>query len=154
MLELEAIQSLMLEAVPFNRVLGVRVVAVAPERVELVLPEAPERLNHVGTVHAAAQFGLGEATAGTMVISAFSDLRDQGAVPLATEASIIYRKPSRGDLRGVATLSADEQARIRHEMATNGKARFTVAAQLFDREGTLTTEMRVEWALLPRRRES
>lgn len=150
MLDLAAVQAMMLGAVPFNRVLGVRIESVAPERVEVVLPEAPERLNHVGTIHAAAQFGLGEAASGSMMLAAFGDLQAAGAVPLAAEATIRYRKPSRGDLRGVATLSNAEQARVRAEIMASGKGRCTVAVQLIDAEGVATTELSVEWVLLKR----
>lgn len=148
MLELEAVRSLFMDNVPFARVLGVQVTAVAPERVEVTLPESPDRLNHVGTVHAAAQFGLGETASGVMVISAFSDLQGQGAVPLAANATITYRKAARGELHAVAILSADEQARVRNDLATGNKARFTVPVQLLDRDENVTSEMNVEWALL------
>src|SRR5437899_11754409 len=143
MLDLAAVQEIMLGAVPFNRVLGIRVESVAPERVGVVLPEAPERLNRVGTIHAAAQFGLGEAASGSMMVAAFGDLQAAGAVPLAAEATIRYRKASRGDLRGVAMLAQDEQARVRGEIAASGKGRCTVQVQLIDAGGTVTSEMSV-----------
>lgn len=148
MLDVEAVRQLVMSAVPFNRVLGVRVELVEPERVTLLLPEAPERLNHVGTIHAAAQFGLGEASAGTMALVAFSDLQRQGYAPVVTEASVSYRKPARGELRGEATLPAEEQARVRSEIAAGGRPRFTIAVRLSDQEGAITTELRFEWALL------
>jgi acyl-coenzyme A thioesterase PaaI-like protein len=148
MADLEMVRTLMTQAVPFNRVLDLQFVAVEPERAEVVLLEAPERLNHVGTIHAAAQFGLGEAASGAMVMAAFSDLQGQGYVPLAASAQIAYRKPSKGDLRGVATLSTTEQARVRADVETNSKARFSVPVQLLDAQGVVTTEITVEWALI------
>ena len=141
------------QAVPFNRVLGVHVVATEPERAEVVLPAAPERLNHVGTVHAAVQFGLGEAASGTMVVSAFADVQADGFVPLAAQAKIAYRRAASGDLRGVASLSQDEQERVRKALRAAGKARFTVPVQILDSVGAITTEMEVEWALVRRRTE-
>ncbi len=148
---LEKVRQLLTQAVPFNRVLGVRVEAVEPEHVTVVLPEAAERLNHVGTVHAAAQFGLGEATSGAMVLAAFGDLQAQGVVPLAAEATIRYRKPARGELRGVSTLAHEGQARIRDEVRETGRARFTLPVQVFDAEGVVTTELEVSWVLLKQR---
>lgn len=153
MADLESVNTLMTQAVPFNRVLGVRVTHVEPERVDVVLPSALEQLNHVGTVHAAAQFGLGETASGAMVMSAFYDLQGDGYVPLAAEATITYRRGAKGDLRAQATLSSEEQARIRRDIVEAGKARFVVPVQVFDGAGTLTTEMRVEWALVRRRPE-
>jgi acyl-coenzyme A thioesterase PaaI-like protein len=148
MANLESVRAIMTQAVPFNRVLELQFVAVEPERAEVVLPEAPERLNHVGTIHAAAQFGLGEAASGAMVMGAFADLQGEGYIPLAASAQIGYRKPSKGDLRAVATLSTAEQARIRADLETNGKARFSIPVELRDAQGVVTTEITVEWALL------
>src|SRR5947209_20571074 len=108
MADLEMVRTIMTQAVPFNRVLGLQFVAVGDERAEVVMPEAPERLNHVGTAHAAAQFGLGEAASGAMVMSAFADLQGEGYIPLAASAQIAYRRPASGELRAVATLASAE----------------------------------------------
>ncbi len=151
MADLAAVQQLLMEAVPFNRVLGVHVERVEDERVVVLLPAAPERLNHVGTVHAAAQFGLGEATAGAMVVSAFGDLQAAGVVPLAAEATIRYRRAARGDLRGVATMTREEQSRMRESVKQGGRARFTIPVQVLDADGNVTTELEVVWALIQRR---
>lgn len=148
MADLEIVSAIMTQAVPFNRVLDLQFVGVEPERAEVVMPEAPERLNHVGTIHAAAQFGLGEAASGAMVMAAFADLQGEGYIPLAASAQIAYRKPSKGDLRAVATLTIAEQERIRAELETNGKARFSVPVQLLDAQKVVTTEITVEWALI------
>ena len=148
MLDLETARQLVMDAVPFNRVLGVRVETAGPECVTVILPESPERLNHVGTIHAAAQFGLGEATAGTMTLLAFSDLQRQGYAPLVTDATVSYRKPARGELRGEAALSAEEQARVRSEIAAGARPRFSIEVRLSDQQGAITTELRFEWVLL------
>lgn len=151
MLDVESVRAIMSQAVPFNRALGVRVEQVTAESAVVVMPESAERHNHVGTVHAAAQFGLGEATAGALVIAAFGDLQAEGAVPLAAQATIAYRKPARGDLHGTATLTTAEQERVRADLAANGKARFTIPVQLTDADGQVTTDLTVEWVLLARR---
>lgn len=148
MAEIEAIRAMMRDAVPFYRVLGVQAETVAPEQVELSLTQTPERLNHVGTMHATAQFGLGEAAGGMMAAAAFNDLIAQGAAPVVTQVSISYLKSARGDLRAVATLSNEEQARIRSEMNANGRATFSVPVQVFDAAGTQTTALQTEWVFL------
>ncbi len=148
MLDAETVRQMVMDAIPFNRVLGVRVETVEPERVTVLMPESPERLNHVGTTHAAAQFGLGEATAGTMTLLAFSDLQRQGYTPVVTDATISYRRPARGELRGEAALSAEEQARVRSEIAAGGRPRFSIDVRLTDQQRNTTTELRFEWVLL------
>ncbi|HEX8995530.1 MAG TPA: YiiD C-terminal domain-containing protein [Ktedonobacterales bacterium] len=151
MLDAADINRLLNDSVPFNRVLGAQVESVAPERVTATLPEAPERLNHVATTHAVAQFGLGEVTSGSMTLCAFADLQRQGYAPVVTEAAVTYLKPARGAMRGEATFSAQEQARVRDEIAAGGRPRFSIAVRLFDAQETLTTELRFEWTLLPPR---
>lgn len=151
MQDIEAVRRLMMDAVPFNRVLGVQVETVEAERAVVVLSEAEERLNHVGTVHAAAQFGLGEAASGSVVVGTFSDLLEGGMVPLVTTATIRYRRGARGELRGIAHLPAAEQQRIRDDIAQVGRARFTVPVEVQATDGMLTSELEVEWILLKQR---
>jgi acyl-coenzyme A thioesterase PaaI-like protein len=148
MLDAAAINQMLAETVPFNAHMGPVVESVSPQRVTVILPESPERLNHVGTTHAVAQFGLGEVTSGALTLAALWDLQHQGYMPIVTNASVTYLKPARGQLRGEATLSADEQARIRSEIAAGGRPRFAIDVRLFDWQGTLTTELRFEWMLL------
>lgn len=148
MLDITAVRQFIVQAVPFNQVLGITVAQISLESVDVILPEAPERRNHVGTVHAAAQFGLGEATSGALVVAAFGDLFQQGIVPLAAKATITYRKAASGELRGSAFLSQQEQQRIRDEVVQEKRSRFTVPVQLLKSDGTLTTELEVSWSLL------
>ncbi len=147
MADLDAVRHLILEAVPFNRVLGVIVVAVEPESAVVELPAAAALLNHVGTVHAAAQFGLAESASGAMTVAAFSDLLAEGAVPLLAAAQITYHRPASGTLQGRATLALDEQQRIRADFAASGRARYTITVDLTDAGGAVITSLRAEWAL-------
>ncbi len=147
-MDLAAVNAIMTQGVPFNRVLGLRVVAVEPERAEVTIEDVPERQNHVGTVHAAVEFALGEAASGAMVVNAFHDLQGQGYVPLAASARIGYLKPAKGTLTGVAALRADTQQLVRQEVQANGKARFSVPVEIRDANGTVVADMIVEWALI------
>ena len=153
MLDAAAINQLLATTVPFNAHMGPVVESVTPERSVVILPESPERLNHVGTTHAVAQFGLGEVTSGALTIAAFAALQPRGFAPIVTSASVTYLKPARGQLRGEAELPAAEQARIREEIAAGGRPRFTIAVRLFDQQNALTTELRFEWVLLAPRAE-
>jgi acyl-coenzyme A thioesterase PaaI-like protein len=135
-------------AVPFSRLMGMRVVEADAESVTAELPSSPEILNHVGTTHAAAQFGLGEGAVGALALMAFPDLLAAGAVPLLAEATVAYRRPASGTLRARAVLSVAEQQRIRAEFAANGKARYTVPVDLVDQSGTVATTLQVTFAII------
>jgi uncharacterized protein (TIGR00369 family) len=144
----EAMQRQLSESVPFSRLLGVEITSARPGEVEARLPEAPERHNHVGTVHAVAQFGLGETTSGVLLVSTFSDLQARGFVPVMADVAIHYHRPARGDLFGKATLSPEEQVRIRDEVQSTERSRVTIPVTLTDAGGTPTTDLELAWVLL------
>ncbi|HEU5349001.1 MAG TPA: DUF4442 domain-containing protein [Ktedonobacterales bacterium] len=97
-----ALDRMLFEQVPFSHHVGAHIASVDAESAEAVLPAAQERLNHIGTVHAVAQFGLGEVASGALVLGVFSELIAEGYAPVAASASITYLKAGRGDLRAVA----------------------------------------------------
>ena len=136
------------DRVPFAKTLGVQFEEVGLERVVVSMPYVRERTNHVATVHAAAEFGLGESAAGTLVFMAFQDLAAEGYVPVVANASIAYKRPAPGDLRAEATLSKDEQARVRADVASAGKARVTLPVTITNANGVVACEMQTEWAII------
>jgi acyl-coenzyme A thioesterase PaaI-like protein len=148
MIDIETARQLVIQTVPFNHILGIQIEAIEPDRVELGLPEASNLLNHVGTVHAVAQYGLGEAASGTMTVCAFNDLMTAGVVPLAVEAHVRYRRPAQGALRGIATLSAQKQEDVRTVFAQTQRARFPVTVQVLTSQDVTAMELEITWMLL------
>jgi acyl-coenzyme A thioesterase PaaI-like protein len=136
------------EAVPFSRAVGAYVVMIEAERAEALLPASPERLNHVGTVHAVAQFGVGEVAAGALILRAFGELQARGLVPVVAETTLRYKRPANGELRSIAELPLAEQERIRGLVASDGKARFTIPVRIVDGTGSVVTELEIKWALI------
>lgn len=147
-MDVTAIDQTLFAQVPFAQHVGAHVTAVSAESAQATLPAAHERLNHVGTVHAVAQFGLGEVASGGVVLAAFTELMAEGYAPIAAAASISYVRPGRGDLRAISQFSRADQDAVRVQVAEAGKARFTIPVELFDSAGQTISEMTVEWALL------
>ena len=88
--DFEAVRAGLEQAIPFNKYLGLEVVAVADGSGSLRLPDDPNLLNHVGSQHAGALFSVAEAASGAAFIGAF--LERMGEItPLAKSASIDYR---------------------------------------------------------------
>lgn len=145
------VRQYLVDGVPFNHMVGLRVVAADDASVEMELAERPDLLNHVGTMHAAAQFGLGEASAGALIVAALGDLVAAGAIPLLAEATIAYRKPAGGTLRAHASLDGATRERVHAEFTAAGKARVAVAIRLTDAGGAETTTLETSWALIQRR---
>lgn len=133
-----------IEQMPYNAMLGVHIVEMDGGRAKGTLASRPEVGNHVGTMHAGAQFSLIEATSGAAVSSAFLDLLGR-ATPLAQGCELTYRRPARGDVVAEATLAPEHIERVRAELETQGRARFDVPVTVTDAQGTLATEATMRW---------
>lgn len=144
----ELLNQLVLEAVPYNRLFALEFGTVTPEQVELRLHERPEYANHVGTVHAAAQYSLAEAASGAMIAVLFSDLLGQGVTPLASQATVKYKKAAAGTLCAKASVMPEEQARLRQELETNRKAPVLVQVALHDANDQVVSEMEFRWVFV------
>ena len=59
-----------------NRALGMQLASEGSGHI-LEMPESPLLLNHVGTVHASAQFALAEASSGEFLLRHLGDLHGQ-----------------------------------------------------------------------------
>jgi len=133
-----------IERMPYNAMLGVHISAMDGGRAVGTLASRPEVGNHVGTMHAGAQFSLVEAASGAAVSSAFLDLLGR-ATPLAQGAQLTYKRPLRGDATAEAFISPEEIERVRGELEVQGRARFDVAVTVTDAEGTVATEAVMRW---------
>ncbi|HZS15360.1 MAG TPA: YiiD C-terminal domain-containing protein [Candidatus Dormibacteraeota bacterium] len=133
-----------IEQMPYNAMVGVRILEMDGGRARGSLAARPEVGNHVGTMHAGAQFSLVEAVSGAAVSSAFLDLLGR-AVPLAQGAELTYRRPARSDVVAEASIAPEEIARVRGELDASGRARFDVRVTVTDAQGTLATEATMRW---------
>lgn len=120
----------------FNRALGI---VDAPDGAAhlLELPFAAVVQNHLGTVHAAAQFALAEAA------SAERLRRDYGAqagpvLAVVRGVAVKYRRPASGDLLAYAELDALTREHLAHDLATRTRITATVHVELKSRSGELT----------------
>jgi acyl-coenzyme A thioesterase PaaI-like protein len=137
---------LVVAGTPFAETLGPEVVDLAPEQAVLRL-DAPVALhNHVGGPHAAALFGLAETAAAATVLLRFTDLLEQGCVPLIKGAQIDYRAIATGPVTATARFVGDE-AGVRASVAARGVAVFPVEITLTTEDGTTAATMRADMAL-------
>jgi acyl-coenzyme A thioesterase PaaI-like protein len=134
------------EGTPFHATLGAKVVAIDHTSATLSL-DCPEGLrNHLGGPHAAALFGLAEASAAAVLLSLFDDLVAKGVLPVVRSAEIRYQRIAVGTVTALATFGGDER-KVRDEVATTGRSSFPVDVVVTDAHGTQTTVMRAEMVL-------
>ena len=124
--------------VPYLGTSSMQLEEATPERAVLTLRNRRKVQNHMKTVHASAMFLLAEAATG-VVLSA--NLPDASRFA-TTRAEVEYVQKSVGDLRAVATLTAEQRARIVGEAS----GRLTVPVTVTDESGREPARFTVEWS--------
>lgn len=110
----------------------------------LELPMSPVVHNHLGTMHAAAQFALAEAASASRL------QRDFGAHvgnvhAVVRGVSLKFRKPATGDLLAFAAPDESTAQHLVNDLATRSRTIATIRVELKDRAGNLTFVGSFEW---------
>ncbi|NRQ40403.1 DUF4442 domain-containing protein [Nonomuraea sp. NN258] len=139
----------LLQTVPFARTLGITFDSVADGRAVCRLPDRPDLHNHVAGPHAGALFTLAESASGAAMLSALGDQLSR-AVPLATTATIGYRKLAMGETYAEARLLVTRQEVI-DKLDAGERPEFDVAVDIKNAEGTVVSTFTITWTLRPNR---
>ncbi|HVZ64860.1 MAG TPA: DUF4442 domain-containing protein [Lacunisphaera sp.] len=126
-----------------NQILGIRQAPVGSAHL-LEMPATPALLNHVGTIHAAAQFALAEAASAECLQRHFPDL-DGRVIAIVRGVEVKYRKAANGDLLASGSVDPATAAGLRRELAERGRGFAVILVDLRDRDGTLTFHGKFEW---------
>jgi thioesterase domain-containing protein len=125
--------------IAFNRFLG-----LWWDGSTLTLPEDAKYKNHVGTVHAGAQFSLAEAASGQWLLGRFGDAAAD-YLAVVRHADVKYRRPATGELTAKAGVSDEEAERFRDTLERRGRAAIEVGVQVFGADHGVTLEGTFEW---------
>lgn len=127
----------------YNRALGLRDAPAGTEHL-LELPFTPLVANHVGTLHAAAQFSLAEAASAECLRRRYgAAVGEVFAVVRGVEVK--YRRPATGDLLAYGRPDDATRDGLLAGLAAHGRARAVILIDLKDRAGTLTFHGKFEW---------
>jgi acyl-coenzyme A thioesterase PaaI-like protein len=110
----------------------------------LTMPRADQTLNHVGTVHAGAQFVLAETASGKCLQQAFPDLYGK-TLPVLRRAEVKYRGAAMTDLSAHATIVPEDVQRFRNEFGQRNRSMILVKVRLLDADGKETFRGDYEW---------
>lgn len=135
-----------LHAIPMNATVGVTITDVGVGWATGQCPDAPAYHNHLGTIHAGAQFLLAEAVSGAAFAGAFA-AHIAGAVPLIERLDTHYVGRARGSLSARAQARAGDLPAALEEYAQEGKARLTVDVSVRDAEDREVMRAVAHWYL-------
>lgn len=125
---------------PFNRFIGITQDGDGILR----LDQSHNLNNHVGTVHAGAQFTLAEASSGDFLMHRFPELAGK-VVPVVRTSGIKFKKPATGTLRALASVSDEAADNFMGQFDKKGRALITVSVTVQDTEGTVTATAKYDW---------
>ena len=125
--------------IPFNRFIGLRADGQA-----LTLPADAHYENHLGTVHAGAQFALAEAASGQWLLSRFGAAAARYPA-VVRRAEVKFRAPAIGELTAQADAAPDVAERLLDTLSRRGRGAIEVHVRLSDSKGSVTLEASFEW---------
>ncbi len=128
--------------IPFNSFIGIK--HSQEEGRLLELDRSGQYLNHIGTIHASAQFALAEASSGEFLLRTFSEYTDN-IIPVVRKAELKYKKPAEGKIYSKAFMDEKEIAKVRNDMTGKGRSILTVNVEIYDSNNNLTLISAFEW---------
>jgi acyl-coenzyme A thioesterase PaaI-like protein len=130
-------------ALPFSALIGLKR-SDRPEVGSLCLDDAPDVRNHLGTIHAAAQFALAETCCGDFLQGRFAEIA-AGYVGVVRRAEVVYRAPARGRIWAEASVEEPRLREFEERLRSRGRAFISVSVAVRDAEGTTTLSANIEW---------
>ena len=142
-IDFDAVAKGMALAVPYIGHMGIEVTEMSEGAATAVLPDRPELLNHVGSQHAGALFGVAETASGAAFVGAFA-ARMGDVTPLARSAEIAYVKVARGQVEAKAKLTKPA-AEALATLDKDGRVDFSVEVELTNTDGDVVATATVDW---------
>jgi len=128
-----------------NKTLGMQLAPAGNTHI-LEMPESSLLLNHVGTIHASAQFALAEASSGEFLLRHLGEAQSQVFAVLRT-SDVKFRKPAHGALHASARFADGVADTLSTELASRGRALASVLVEVADAHGVVTMSGQYDWFL-------
>jgi acyl-coenzyme A thioesterase PaaI-like protein len=111
---------------------------------KLTLELSANSQNHIGTIHAAAQFLLAETASGVYLQEQFPELKDK-VIPLLRESQIKYKNIAEGVITADAFIDTEILERFKKQFLKKSRGTISVKVKLLNREGKTVTEGLFTW---------
>jgi len=125
----------------FSGLLGVR---RAEEAGCMELPFNESVQNHIGHMHASAQFGLAEISSGALMREIFHDL-DGKVLAVVRRAEIKYSQPVESVLQAWPYLEEGAEQKMRVQLSSRGRSILPVHVKLKTGQGDIATHAVYHW---------
>ena len=134
---------------PFNRFVGIQ---KCPDRAEGIfqLPEHPQYLNHLGTVHASALFALAEASSGQFLAQHLT-LDPNTIIPVLRRGEIKYRKAAMGAVYSRGNFLPDDWKQFHETFDRKRRALISFSIEILNLDDVTVALATYEWFVAERK---
>ena len=130
----------------------VKHLSIEQEGSQLFLSPNVELENHIGTIHASAQFSLAETQSGLFLQERFADIEGE-VLPLLRSSSVKYKSPATTRLRAVAKVEDEVESKFREQFLRRGRATIAVEVELLNSSDEVTMMGEFVWFVQSLNRE-
>lgn len=102
--------------------------------------------NHIGSMHASAQFALAEIGSGDFLRTQFPDLSGM-AYAVVRRAEIKYSKQVNADLFAHPSINKEDRQNLEEKLTTKGRVILPVHVKLKTQEGEIATHAVYYWCI-------
>ncbi len=118
--------------IPFVKYIGIE-----QNGSQLSLASSLKVENHIGTIHASAQFALAETQSGLFLEENFTDIEGE-VLPLLRSSSVKYKSPATTQLRAIVSMSDEVKSKFKEKFLNRGRATISVEVELLDSDDVVT----------------
>lgn len=129
--------------IPFNKFIGI----CRPENQDdafLELQASENMKNHLGTVHASAQFALAEACSGEYLLNKFKDYSGN-IIPVVRKTETKYKNPAEGTIYAKAYIDPDTENSVIEKLEKKGRVVISVQVEVFNSDNKTTMFAQIDW---------
>ena len=128
--------------IPFNKF--IEILSDDRDNLYLYLEFKDHTKNHLGTMHASAQFSLAEACSGLCLQRTFPQF-ENSVVPILRKCEVKFKRPATSNIRAQAEIMEENIVRFEQQLERKGRASIEVAVDVLDQDGTITMSGSYEW---------
>ncbi len=127
---------------PFNKILMIKE-SGATDSI-FMLEDRVDYQNHLGTVHASAQYALAEASSGEILERSFGEWK--GAYfPVVRRVEVKYKNPAKGKLLSTGFIEPERVRKAKTELSEKGRTLVDIMVTIVDEEKNITFEGTFTW---------
>jgi len=115
--------------IPFNKFIEISTDDENKSYLHLKLKD--QMKNHLGTMHASAQFSLAEACSGLCLQNNFAQL-ENSVVPILRKSEVKFKSPATSSIRAQAEITKEHKDRFEQQLERKGRASIEVAVNVVD----------------------